>query len=72
MPSGNPETAIATESVNPLNPVIAVVKLEVDVPALAMIEVGDKAMLESGEQLTVNAREAECASAPDVPFITAL
>jgi hypothetical protein len=57
--------------VNPFKPAIDAAKLEVDVPALAMIAVGDKAMLKSGE-VTVNAREAERVSVPDVPFTITL
>jgi hypothetical protein len=72
VPAGTPEIVTATELVNPFRPVIVAVKFEVDVPAFAVIAVGDKAMLKSGVELTVNAMVAECARDPDVPFTARL
>ena len=71
VPPGNPESVTDTEPVNPFTLPIAVLKVAVDDPVFAVIVVGDKAMLKSLLG-TVNARAAECASAPDVPFTSTL
>ena len=67
---GKPESVMVGEPVKPFWPVIDTVTVAVDVPALAVSAVGDKAMLKSGEGVTVNAKVAECARDPDIPLNT--
>jgi hypothetical protein len=66
-PAGRPERVTITESAKPFWPVIDMAKAELEPPALAVTVEGSAAMLKSVEGSTVNARLAECRSAPDVP-----
>lgn len=52
---------------NPFRAVVDTVKLEFELPGLAMIVVGDTAMLKSGPGSTVNVSAAEWLSEPEVP-----
>ena|SRR5579864_1478575 len=46
-PAGKPETAIVTEPINPLVPVVETVKVELELPAVAVTVAGDTAISKS-------------------------
>ncbi len=66
-PAGNPESVRVTELVNPLRPVIDTAKLVLELPAVAVIAVGDRPMLKSLAEVTVSGKTTEWVVAPDVP-----
>jgi hypothetical protein len=66
-PVGNPESATATEPLNPLAAAIETVRLELDIPALVVIALGDRAMLKFWTVLTVNVSAVEWVRDPELP-----
>jgi hypothetical protein len=64
-PAGNPESATATEPLNPFSPAIETVRLELDIPALVVIAFGERARLKFGAELTVSVRGVEWARVPE-------
>jgi hypothetical protein len=64
-PAGNPESASATEPLNPFSPAIEMVRLELDIPAFVVIALGDSPMLKFWAVPTVNASAAEWVRDPE-------
>jgi hypothetical protein len=72
-PAGNPESATVTEPVNPFCAVVDTAKVELELPALAVIAEGIKAMLKSDAvEFIVRDKFAECVSALDFPVAVTL
>jgi hypothetical protein len=65
-PAGNPESATATEPLNPFSPAIETVRLELDIPAFVVMALGDSAMLKFGAVPTVNASAVEWVRDPEL------
>ena len=68
VPPGSQVRLAVTEPVNPFRAVIETVKLELELPAFAVTEVGVRTMLKSCAAVTVNVRFVECVKTPDVPL----
>ena len=67
-PPGSPLRLAVTEPPNPFRAVIETVKVELELPAFAITEVGIRITLKSDAAVTVNMRFAECVKTPDVPL----
>jgi hypothetical protein len=67
VPAGSPESVTSTEPLNPFWLVIDTVKLEFEVPAVAVTVVGDTASVKSCAGLIVSANGAEWVNDPSIP-----
>lgn len=65
-PAGRPESVTVVDPVKPFCPVIEVVKVVLDVPAAAVMALGDSAIAKSGAALTVSVSAVECVSDPEI------